>query len=197
MTSGPFVALETFHTTSKARQQMRTFFSTWLAVFGKPFLNKNNRNTICMDLLSTVLDNVWFIVVHRDPLYVAQSLLLSREYVQGDRAIGWGLGTYTSSNQILDPLEDIAAQVARIHQDLAAQRQRCDHTHLIDVPYEQFCADPDYFIQTIFKTVWDVEGNPMILKRLIQPFQNANQVRLPRNEFNQLQEAIEQRVPMP
>ena len=62
------------HLVSLSVQQqvsMRSFFHAWNHQFDRPFLNKNNRNMTCLELLSSTLDNVLFIVVRRDPFYVA------------------------------------------------------------------------------------------------------------------------------
>ena len=85
------------------QQEMRSSFSAGSQAFGKPFLNKNNRNTGCLDLLSKVLPQASFIVVRRNPLLVAQSLINAREQVQGDKSVGWGLHSH-SSDITQDPL---------------------------------------------------------------------------------------------
>lgn len=171
--------------------QMRTFFTAWLAVMGQPLLNKNNRNTAGMSLLSQILDNLWFIVVHREPLYVAQSLLIAREKVQGNRAISWGLGTESAAKPALDPFEDVAAQVARISQDLALQQLQCVGDRLIEVSYEQFCADPRAIVCQIYKTIWGPHADPSMVHPPQQPFQCGNRNQLPLAEFQRLQAAID------
>ena len=56
-----------------------------------------------------------FIVVKRDPFYVAQSLLKAREDVQGDRSIGWGAGADDGLlSPAASPLEQVADQTRRL-----------------------------------------------------------------------------------
>ena len=43
-----------------------------------------------MKLLSSCLDNIYVIVIHRDPVFVAQSLFIARQKIQGDSEISWG-----------------------------------------------------------------------------------------------------------
>lgn len=70
---------------------MKEFFDAWSTALPKPFLNKNNRNVGCAELLARLLPETRFVVVRRNPLLVAQSLVTARRQVQGDKTIGWGL----------------------------------------------------------------------------------------------------------
>ena len=123
---------------------MQRYFAAWSAAMGRPLLNKNNRNTLCMALLASVLETSVFIVVNREPVYAAQSLLLAREHIQGDAAVGWGLGTHRSSHREgrASPLEDVAEQLRFVY---ARQREQLDavpRERVLRVHYEDFCKDP-------------------------------------------------------
>ena len=182
------------HLSSKEQESMIEFFSSWMSVFPQPLLNKNNRNTGCIDLLASVFDHVFFIIVQRDPVYVAQSLLIAREKIQGSQEVGWGLGSNNSQSgsHSLSPLEDVCQQVGKIYQDLAEQKKNLSTESYLDVPYEDFCQQPDLYIQQIYQTIWNKELDSAAIDR-IQPFTNSNQVRLPQEEFNQLQILIQER----
>ena len=60
------------HFSAKTVREMQHFFQAWTATFGLPFLNKNNRNTSCIALLAEAIPQAQFVVVRRDPHYVAQ-----------------------------------------------------------------------------------------------------------------------------
>ena len=47
------------------QRAMCQFFHAWNTTFGKPFLNKNNRNTACLDLLARAIPQASFVVVRQ------------------------------------------------------------------------------------------------------------------------------------
>ncbi len=175
---------------ASARQSMRVFFWSWLAMFERPLLNKNNRNTVCMELLSSVFDNVYFVEIQRRPLYVAQSLLIARRNVQGSRNVGWGLGSTPASDAPDSPLESVVQQVFRVQAEISAQKQRIRADRYIEVPYEQFCANPTLIVREIYARIWRTELGNAKLARELKPFQSANKTRLPDDEFRRLREIV-------
>jgi hypothetical protein len=130
---------------------MKIFFNSWFAVSKKPFLNKNNRNSLCAPMLNKILENVHFVEIHRDPIYVAQSLVLSRRAVQGTDKIGWGLLSKDSneSNDSLTYIDDICNQVYQVDKTLALAREKIDSKKYIRVSYESFCENPGEVIKKI------------------------------------------------
>jgi hypothetical protein len=107
-------------------------------------LIKKNRNTGCLDLLSMVFPQASFVVVRRDPLLMAQSLINAREQVQGDKAVGWGLHSQ-SSDTTQDPLryvDDVCDQILEIERQLDDQLQDIPAGRLIDVTCEGFRENP-------------------------------------------------------
>ena len=131
--------------------EMKNFFNTWMQVSKKPFLNKNNRNSLCAPTLDSVFENVFFIEIYRDPVFVAQSLILSRRSVQGSDKIGWGLLSEDSkeSEDSLSYIDDICNQVYQVNCILAAGREKIDAQKYIRVSYENFCENPANLIQKV------------------------------------------------
>lgn len=175
------------------KQEMQVFFNAWLTMFDKPFLNKNNRNLSCMDLLFKSLENVYFVVVQRNPVYIAQSLFIARQKIQGDQEIGWGLGADQLSHHTGrdTALKSVAEQVALIHKTLNEQRCKIPHDRIIDVDYEQFCHNPNQLIQRIYKKIW---GNPAELSislPTIKPFDISGDVRLSQDSFEKLKKFVD------
>ena len=171
------------------KEDMKAFFQAWLAVFKQPFLNKNNRNLYCMDLLSQCLDNIYFIVVRRDPVFIAQSLFIARQKIQGNQEIGWGLGAdQLSSHQGPDAaFRSVAEQVALIYDGLHQQLQKINSKQVIDVQYEEFCLDPNQIVAQIYDAIWSNLEVPKIQPPLIDSFDVSNQVRLSDRSFHKLQ----------
>ena len=180
---------------SVAKGEMHHFFNTWLTIFNQPFLNKNNRNLYCMNILSKCLDNVYFIVVHRDPVFIAQSLFFARQKIQGDQEVGWGLG----SNQLSDyqgsdsALKSVAEQVAFIYSGLSEQRKAIESARIIDVQYEEFCQNPNQIIHHIYEKIWNISNNnPSTSLPVIQSFDVSNRVRLSAQSFEKLQTFVDE-----
>ena len=130
---------------------MRRFFDTWLRVTQKPFLNKNNRNSLCAATLNSIFDAVFFVEIHRNPVYVAQSLIQSRRKVQGSEKLAWGL-LGEDSRDTGDPLqyiEDVCKQVHRVDAAMAREREKISSGNYIRMSYEDFCDDPAALVHQI------------------------------------------------
>lgn len=175
------------------KADMRRFFSVWATVNRKPLLIKNNRNTAAIRLLNDTLDDIFWIIVERDPLYVAQSLLIAREFVQGDRNIGWGLYSQPSSASTQSPLEAVVDQVYHIYTDIQLQTQALNPEQYIRVSYEAFCLDPSQVVQTIYSRFWKSEPDLPLHTNELLPFSCQNQMKLPIQEFTELQRLINQK----
>ncbi len=127
---------------SRSADSMRRFFSAWSDEFAGPFVNKNNRQVSVVPELAEILPSAVFLLIRRDPIMTAQSLLVAREVVQGSRRAAWGALGEDSDDDGPGALRAVAHQIAAIerHLDRAAEALRSDR--VIDVTYEKFCADP-------------------------------------------------------
>lgn len=138
--------------------QIRQFFDAWHTTTQLPFLNKNNRNTSCIRLLKDALRAPVFVIVRRDPFYVAQSLILARRKIQGTTQAGWGL-----LHQEADPNGDPLAYVDAVCNQVVAI-ERLMHDELADVAasqcvhinYEEFCSEPESALHDIAHSVCGV-----------------------------------------
>lgn len=167
---------------TQAAAEMRRFFAVWTSLAGRPVLNKNNRNTGAMGAIAAALPAVRFVVVRRDPLYAAQSLLLAREAAQGDRAAAWGFAAVANGR---DPVEAVAAQIAEVARTLEREEAKVDESRLFRVDYERLCADPQSIVRAIgerFGIAHDVAG--------LAPLWPARRRRLPTAEFERLAAAV-------
>jgi hypothetical protein len=155
------------------QHSMRQFFDAWSVAFGKPFLNKNNRNTACLELLSRTLPTASFIVVRRDPLLVAQSLIKARLQVQGDKSAGWGLHSQ-SSDAAADPLsyvDDVCDQILQIERQLDEQLERVAPNRIVEIQYESFCEDPAAAVGWISQQIPGVSARTDLIASELKPFE--------------------------
>jgi LPS sulfotransferase NodH len=130
---------------------MRRFFSAWADAFPGPFVNKNNRHVSAIPELADALPSAVFLLVRRDPLPTAQSLLRARAMVQGSPAAAWGaLGEDADDGaDAAGPLRAVARQIAAIERHLDRAVEALPADQVIEARYEQFCADPTGLLQRI------------------------------------------------
>ena len=123
--------------------EVLAFVSAWNAAFGRPLLNKNNRNALAITSLAEALPGATFVVVERDPVYVAQSLLEARAMVQGDARHGWGLLCEEADPASAEgPVEAVCNQVRAFQREIGRQADALDPARLVRVAYKAFCRDP-------------------------------------------------------
>jgi hypothetical protein len=172
-------------------RSMREFFDTWLSTFGRPLVNKNNRNTDCLALLAAALPNARFVVVRREPEYVAQSLVLAREQIQGSRFVGWGLLSQDSNPDAGREgyLDDVCRQVFAIEARLREGEAQVDARRFLNVAYESFCEDPVGAVRRISRTLLDGAVNETALAQ-IGPFKVANRERLDPEEMTRMRGSL-------
>jgi len=175
----------------ESKSNMKTFFNAWFEATKKPFLNKNNRNSICAPMFDALFPNILFVEIHRDPIFVAQSILLSRRTVQGSGKIGWGLLSVDSENSD-DPLahiDDICNQVFQVEEQLAKNREKIDPNKYIRISYEEFCQNPGGLVKTVGSKALKQKTHSKELENL-QFSTASNGQRLNDEEFNRVKEAI-------
>lgn len=167
---------------------MRKFFDAWCSTFGKPFLNKNNRNTACLDQLSRALPQAVFIVVRRNPLLVAQSLINARAQVQGDKSVGWGLhATDQAAGQ--DPLayvDDVCDQILQIERELDQQLENIPDSRIIEITYEGFCEAPAATLAAVAAAVPGLSLNQQLIQHELKPFKASAGMSLSQPEQTRL-----------
>ncbi|APZ95752.1 sulfotransferase family protein [Fuerstiella marisgermanici] len=169
---------------------MQAFFAAWSHDFDKPFLNKNNRNTSCISLLAEHLPNAKFVVVRRNPLYVANSLIRARSQVQGDKSVGWGLQS-ASSDSSADPLayvDDVCRQITSIDENIERQLSSVCDDRVVHVTYEDFCEHPQQAIRRIANSLDGVGLNAKAKLDELPPFQTSQQLTLTSEEQDRVQQ---------
>lgn len=170
-------------------REMCQFFQAWTNITSKPLLNKNNRNLACATLLAELLPKAHFIGVRRNPIYVAQSLLLAREWVQGDRRIGWGLNSIdaSTSERELDEVQAVCHQVAVNERLFDRQRNAIGSDRWTDVSYEAFCEAPQDIVRQAISMHPSIKLRSSQRIDTLRPFENTNQDRLAQEEIDRIQ----------
>ena len=139
--------------TASEREKMREFFARWATEIPTPFLNKNNRNTNCIDLLAKELPSARFLIVRRNPAAIVRSLIRAREQVQGDRRAPWGLLSSAENDHQLGYVDDVCHQVTQIEKRLDEQLRAIATSKIIEVTYEDFCHNPKALLDRMVERI--------------------------------------------
>ena len=182
-------------------EDMARFFAVWTAEFPLPLINKNNRNSLCVADLAKALPSAFFVVIERDPLYVAQSLYLARIQVHGTPGVGWGLMTKQADARhgvSNDAVGSVCAQVAETTGDLARDLARVPAERCIRVRYEDFCEAPGDQLAALADAVTRASGVELGFREgisLPERFPDANRQKLPDALFQEFEDRLRQLIP--
>lgn len=128
---------------------MRSFFASWTSVTGRPLLNKNNRNTLAIRLLAQVLPAARFVVVRRNPVMVAQSLITARKRIQGDVRAAWGLEAEAAGSDPLAHVDAVCRQLQSIELEMGRQLESVCPDRVMSMTYEGFCEQPAAMMRSL------------------------------------------------
>ncbi len=177
--------------TDDTARSMRRFFAAWSRTFGKPLLNKNNRNADCVALLAAALPEACFIEIHRDPQWVVQSLLHARKTIQGDAGRNWGLRSNDPSIACDDPVEQVCRQVRLIENRLNEATQGLTAARHLRVDYETLCADPAAWVRTVAETFEGVRVADDAALDELKPFAVSRQSRLDEGQVARIRKFLD------
>jgi hypothetical protein len=180
---------------ASVQEDMQRFFRAWFAHFPRPLLTKHNQNLLCMETLAKALPSTIFVVIARDPVYTAQSLLIARERIQGDRRIPWGLGAPKgqSPDAVSDPVLDVANQVRTIFTSLRKQIRTAPSERVLCVRYSDFCKAPGHWADEVHRLVgqqWSAAARLQRPAAEATGLDNENRVRIPTGEFERLEQLL-------
>lgn len=173
-----------------SHDNMRRFFAAWSAEFGKPFLNKNNRNAFCLSLLAETLPAAKFVIIRREPLFVAQSLIEARAQVQGAKEIPWGLAStedHVVADEPLGYVNDVCDQLIKIKNRLREQQAAVDPQRCVETTYELFCENPKRELQRIAEHISELSLDTKLMSEELTQFSISAKVRLSEEEVKQIE----------
>jgi Sulfotransferase family len=171
---------------SQPRAEMRAFFAAVQDFYQLPLINKNNSLNTFASLVADILPTSQFICLDRDPVFLAQSLLIARKEIVGDLSTPYGIHHRAAGGASDDPIEDVCRQVV-FHQAVACdQLARIGPERFHVISYESFCATPREVVRWVAE---EILHDPRVaadeLKQL-QPFQVSRRVRLDERTLAQI-----------
>ncbi len=175
---------------------LRAVVSGLVELYGAPFLAKNLWHSVRIPALDAILPAAVFVVLRRDPLLMAQSLLEARRRRLGEAPGFWSIRPREIVPlEHLPPVEHTAHQLAATYRAIDAARRRLGEERFVDVDYEAFCAAPaagiaalDAFLE---RRGWTLEERAP----LETTFAASRELRLPPDEIERLETIFREQWP--
>ena len=176
-----------------AIDEMRSMIAGFIAVSGKPFLNKNPRHSVRLRSLSQAFPKALFIVLRRERLYVAQSLYRARILnPKPDPNDDWW-GTRPREYMYLkdaDPMRQAVGQTKAIEHELKTQLQSLPNRY-VELDYQQMCRNPAQVLHDVQRVCLE-HGISLRRTRPDDPmiFSLQDERKISEAEFDQLQHLL-------
>ena len=172
--------------TANRQESLVQFWGAFEQAFERPIVNKNNSLIARSHLVADALPEAHFICLRRDPLFLAQSLLLARNEIQGSYEIPYGL--HEATRESTEPVEDVCAQV-EYHGRLARlQRETIGNDRFWIVRYEEICREPAELVERVADEIPGL-GPPTSAPRA-EPFEPSRKVRVDEQTFGRLESLL-------
>ncbi len=140
---------------------MRRELSAIEAAYNKPLFFKSLICGLQIKFFAELFDKSIFVVCRRTPIYNAQSLLLARDELLGDRQLWCSLRPKEYPKLLaLSCYEQVVAQSYYILKDIDESLSTIDSARRVDLDYMLLCENPRREIQKIIDTV-EALGSPV------------------------------------
>ena len=171
---------------STSGREMEKFFGAYERWSERPLLMKNNGLIFFAPEVARYLPTASFLCLQRDPVYLAQSLLVARSYIHGDEAIPYGRDDPGRIHKS-DAVEDVCEQV-RYYEGLTEEcRTELGPDRFRVVSYEEFCADPARLVNDVGENIL---GLPVLHERVPAPLNVSTKQGLPDATFARLESLL-------
>jgi hypothetical protein len=161
--------------------------------FGSPLLLKSLVSGLRLRPLAAVLPEARFLVLHRDPALMAQSILLVRQEVNGRTDRWWSLQP-PGWRQVreLPAAQQVLRQIADIYRVIREDAAAFPPGHFLELRYEAFCRDVRGTLEAVRAFV-EQDGVRLQPRREVPAsFPVSERVRLPSEEFDELRRGAEE-----
>ncbi len=136
----------------KSAKKLKMEIAAITKIFEKPILLKNVVNSMRIESLSNIFDNSTFIVIERDKLDNAQSILNARISLHNNKNHQWSVITPSMrDNPSLPFYKDIINQLNDIHLNIESSFKRLDKDKSIFIEYEDLCNNTPKVLKTILQ----------------------------------------------
>lgn len=144
--------------------RLRAVLTAWTGIEERPILFKNMVLGQRIGALSDVLPEALFIVIRRDPLKTAASILETRRIALGDERQWWSVRPKEfEALRTLPPVAQVAGQVYWIERQIREDLERYYPDRQIQVRYEDWLAQPVASCENIVRFM---AGRGIVVRRL-------------------------------
>jgi len=117
---------------------------------GLPFVNKNVKHLLRLQVIAEALPEAHFLIVHRSLENIALSLLRGRYENTGRADRFWSIRPSNYEELLhLEPPQQIVEQLCAVRAKMNADIQSIRDDRVTEVQYESFCDDPESLIDQI------------------------------------------------
>lgn len=162
------------------------------SVYEKPLFLRNIIYGLNISLLSKTALELIFVVCRRSVLYQAQSILIARQTIHGDKEKWWSLRPKEYDYlKRLPYWQQIIGQIYYTYREIESGLAEIESSRRLDIHYSDLCANPRREVRRIIESVElvggiDVDWDP---ERLPQAFESKDFQRINDVEFERLREA--------
>ena len=136
----------------KSAEKLKMEIAAITKIFEKPILLKNVVNSMRIESLSNIFNNSTFIVIGRDKLDNAQSILNARISLHNDKNHQWSVITPSIRNNPSLPFyKDIISQLDDIQLNIESSLKRIGNDKFIFIEYEDLCYNTPKVIKSILQ----------------------------------------------
>ena len=174
-------------------RDMRRAISAMTRVFGKTLLLKNMNCGQRLAVIRRAFPEALFLVMRRDPLFIAQSLLLTRESSARGRNAYWSVKPDNYDEiAALDAPEQIAEQIASIEARIEFDISRFYPGKSLEIHYEEFLADPQGVVTQAVDFAKKEGASVEVSKNRLGElrFDNRNRVKIAKDDWDTLAKAV-------
>ena len=150
-----------------------------------PFLFKNLNVSIKINNIEKILPNSLYIFIRRNPLYVAQSIILMRRRMYQDISRWWSVKPPDYDDlKNLDPFEQIVRQIKSIEDCIQQNIANKKSNNIIEIWYEDLCSNWQGALTAIQS--WCAENGVNLIER--KPLLSSKNIPLKKSEKQILNE---------
>lgn len=136
--------------------ELRTIVRAFESIFGAPFANKNNANSVRIAHLHQLFPEARFIHVSRDMGDTVASVLKSREAHDVPAGEWWGVAPPQFQDRTFETdVERVVYQTWGVERSITESLGRVPGDHRVALRYEDFCARPDALLEWVLSTYAD------------------------------------------
>jgi hypothetical protein len=173
-------------------QSLRRVVAGLARAFGQPILFKNMPCALRLRPLAAVLPEAVFLVIRREILHNAQSLLLTRQHIHGDISKWWSMEPPNIEELCsLEPEAQVVKQIHSIYDLIDRDAEVIGKHRFLAVQYEEFCRDV-YEVTNCVRDFLSRHGIKVKIRGEVPASFNASrEIELDQRTIHRLQEAID------